>query len=80
LLRVAVERNQPLISQILNYYTVYTYESLEKILPAPVYEIDNCLFYFYILICVLFVSIVFLNGLENGQIINHADVKSNFLK
>ena len=64
----------------MNYYTNYSYDSLYEKLPEPVYKIENCLFYFYILLCILLISIVFLNCLEHGQIINHADVKYTIFK
>jgi len=73
---LSIIQNKDFFTNVFNQYTNYNYESVLEKLPKPVYTTENCLFYFYIILCTVLVLIVFLNSLENGQIIKHADVKS----
>jgi len=79
LFSLSIIQNKELFSNIFKQYTNYKYELILEKLPEPSYKTENCLLYFYITLCVVLVLIVFLNSLEKGQIIKHADVKSIIL-
>ncbi|ORX86000.1 hypothetical protein BCR32DRAFT_290342 [Anaeromyces robustus] len=80
LLTISFLANKEFFTDILNYYTTYTYDAILDKLPTPVYKVENCLFYFFIILCILLVFIVFFNRMENNQLImDRADIFNLFM-